>query len=187
MVLPRRNWLPTGCEEVFPSGTSPVRETRTTSTPPASRSTGRSTKGWQSVEPFTHYDDQWMPTLEKQPDFRWEWFPEWHSRAKCSQSSPSEADEKFFGESEDHTKTSLTIIKIREVKAFCKTCPVFVDCLTHSLSTPERHGIWAGTSKRTRLRILALIEEGSTTIIQVVEDYLNGREKKYESIRKPRA
>ena len=182
MGQPARIKLPTGCEQVFPLSTMVAVETRTTSTRQQSPYTG-----WQSAEPFTHYDDQWQPEPEVKPEFHWVWFPEWHKQAKCSQSSPHEADERFFGESIDHTRTSLTIIKIREVKAFCKTCPVFTECLTHSLATPERHGIWAGTSKRTRLRILALIEQGRTSIIQVVDDYLNGREKKYESIRKHRA
>lgn len=176
MGEPRRNWLPTGCEQVFPIGTEPAEETRTSSTPRPSPSTG-----WQSAEPFTHYDDQWEPERDEQP-FHWRWFIGWHEYSKCKSLSPDQADEIFFGESDDH-KASLTIIKIREVKAFCKTCPVFVECLTHSLTTPERHGIWAGTSKRTRLRILALIEQGETSIIQVVDDYLNGRERKYESNR----
>jgi WhiB family redox-sensing transcriptional regulator len=183
MAPPQRNWLPTGCEQVFPHGMEPVRETRTTSMRRVLRSTGT----WQSAEPYTHYDDQWVPTEEIDQPFHWKWFVDWHESSKCRSLSVKEADEMFFGESEDDTKTSLTIIKIREVKAFCKTCPVFVECLTHSLSTPERHGIWAGTSKRTRLRILALIEQGETSILQVVDDYLNGREKKYESIRRPRA
>jgi WhiB family redox-sensing transcriptional regulator len=92
-------------------------------------------------------------------------------------------DDMFFGEDENHNRTSLTVTKIREVKAFCKACPVFTECLTHALTTPERHGIWAGTSKRTRMRILDLISRGRTTVETVVGDYLAGREKQYESIR----
>lgn len=109
--------------------------------------------------------------------------PDWHEDAKCRSTSVEDADKIFFGETGDHKRTSLTISRIREVKEFCKSCPVFSECLTHALSTPERHGIWAGTSKRTRLRILAMIDTGQTTIPVVVADYLEGREKKYESIR----
>lgn len=109
-------------------------------------------------------------------------FPAWHAKARCK--DVADSDDMFFGEGEDTTKTSLTISKIREVKAFCKQCPVFTECLTHALTTPERHGVWAGTSKRTRLRILVLIEEGITTVADVVADYIEGRERKYESARR---
>jgi hypothetical protein len=113
--------------------------------------------------------------------------PEWHENAKCR--TVEKPDDMFFGEKDPEedgytTRTSLTITKIREVKEFCRSCPVFVQCLTHALTTPERHGIWAGTSKRTRGRILALVDLGEVTIIEVVQDYLEGREKKYESIRR---
>ena len=116
--------------------------------------------------------------------------PEWHEDAKCR--SVNNPDDMFFGEKDPEedgytTRTSLTITKIREVKEFCRSCPVFVQCLTHALTTPERHGIWAGTSKRTRGRILALVDLGEVTIIEVVTDYLEGRERKYESIRRREA
>lgn len=107
--------------------------------------------------------------------------PSWYEMAKCR--SIENANDTFFGETGDSSRTSLTITKIREVKEYCKSCPVFAECLTHALTTPERHGIWAGTSKRTRLRILAMIEVGTTSIADVVEDYLEGRERRYESIR----
>jgi hypothetical protein len=116
-----------------------------------------------------------------------ELMPSWHEDAKCR--SIENADDTFFGEKDptddDYSpRTSLTITKIRAVKEYCKTCPVFEACLTHALSTPERHGIWAGTSKRTRLRILAMIDVGTTSIAEVVGDYLEGRERRYESIRR---
>lgn len=91
----------------------------------------------------------------------------------------------FFGEGDDETRTTMTVRQLREVKAFCRGCPVWETCLRHSLTKPERHGIWAGTSKRTRLRILSMLESGIVTIDIVVEDYQMGREKRYESIRYP--
>jgi hypothetical protein len=93
----------------------------------------------------------------------------------------------FFGEGDDETKTTMTVRQLREVKAFCHSCPVWETCLRHSLTKPERHGIWAGTSKRTRLRILSMLESETeiVTIDMVVDDYKAGREKKYESIRHP--
>ena len=113
--------------------------------------------------------------------FRSALFPDWHGRARCKDvDSP---DHMFFGEDDNHNRVSLTISKIPNVKPFCMACPVFTECLTHALTTPERHGIWAGTSKRTRMRILDLIARRRTTVATVVEDYLEGRERKYESIR----
>jgi hypothetical protein len=93
-------------------------------------------------------------------------------------------DEMFFGEHED-SRATMTVKQLREIKAYCRSCPVWETCLRSSLTQPERHGIWAGTSKRTRLRILSLIDSGETTITMVVEDYKEGREKRYESIRPP--
>jgi hypothetical protein len=116
--------------------------------------------------------------------------PLWHEEAKCRY--VAKPDDMFFGEKDpeddDYTpRTSLTITKIKAVKEFCHSCPVFVQCLTHALTTPERHGIWAGTSKRTRTRILTLVDLKEVTIAEVVQDYLDGRERKYESIRRCQA
>jgi hypothetical protein len=127
--------------------------------------------------------DHYVEPEYTQRKFSWaDLMPDWHEDAKCR--SIENADDTFFGEIEDQERTSLTITKIRAVKEYCKSCPVFEQCLSHALSTPERHGIWAGTSKRTRLRILAMIEIGATSIAEVVEDYLEGRERRYESIRR---
>jgi len=126
--------------------------------------------------------DPWVPTPTEVRDYKWALFPEWHASALCR--TIDKPDEVFFGERDDSHKTSLTVIQIREVKSFCRQCPVFQDCLEHALTTPERHGIWAGTSKRTRLRILALVDLGEVTITEVIDDYLAGRERKYESIRR---
>lgn len=157
-----------------------VPETRTSSTPPASPSTR---KRWIRADLLP--SDTYTPSVDPEPrkhDFS-DLFPVWHSKAKCRTVPIDKIDAMFFGETDDPTKTSLTIAKIREVKSFCRPCPVFAECLTHALSSPERHGLWAGTSKRTRTRILALIDSGERTIERVVTDYLEGREKQYESIR----
>lgn len=157
-----------------------VPETRTSSTPPASPSTRRR---WIRADLLP--SDQYAPSAEpeqRKHDFT-ALFPVWHSRARCRTVPVDKIDAMFFGETDDPTKTSLTIAKIREVKSFCRPCPVFAECLTHALSNPERHGLWAGTSKRTRTRILSLIDLGERTIGQVVTDYLEGRERQYESIR----
>jgi len=177
MGQPARIKLPTGCERVFPITTVSVTVTRISLTPPSSPSTERR---WLRADLVP--SDTFVPSQPEEIPYRWKIFPEWHEDAKCR--SVTNPDDMFFGESDDQTKTTMTITKLREVKAFCRACPVFVLCLEHSLTTPERHGIWAGTSKRTRLRILALIESGETSIPEVIDDYLNGRERQYESIRR---
>lgn len=105
--------------------------------------------------------------------------PKWHAKAKCK--DLENPDEMFFGGGEQDQP--VTKSKLREAKKYCADCPVFADCLNHALTEPERHGIWAGTSKRARMRILMMVSDGLVTIPQVVEDYLQGREKRYESIR----
>lgn len=156
-----------------------VPATRTSSTPPASPSTKR----WMRAD--TLPEDTWAPSPVEETDYKWDFFPEWHTQARCREIPLDQIDVMFFGETPDPSKTSLTVTKIREVKSFCKPCPVFAECLRHALSSPERHGLWAGTSKRTRMRILALVDSGEKTLDDVVTDYLEGREKQYESIRKP--
>jgi WhiB family redox-sensing transcriptional regulator len=173
-----RDWLPTGCERVFPITTVSVTVIRTSSMPPALPSTAV----WMRADLVT-IPDYYVEPEYTQRKVSWsDLMPEWHEDAKCR--SIENADDTFFGEIEDSDRTSLTITKIRAVKEYCRQCPVFTECLIHALTTPERHGIWAGTSKRTRLRILDLIDEGVVTITQVVEDYQEGREKRYESIRR---
>ena len=181
MARPARNWLPTGCEQVFPVITLSVVETRTTSTPPASPSTA---KRWVNADliPVTDY---YVEPEREERKFSWaDMMPAWHQWARCR--TTANPDQIFFGDKEDDEDdhhASLTITQIREVKEFCKGCPVFEECMTHALTTPERHGIWAGTSKRTRLRIIRMMDEGIVTIEEVIVDFLEGRERKYESSR----
>lgn len=155
--------------------------TRTSSTPPASPST----RTWVRADLIGSGSYSHSQASEEPVSYPLQHLiPEWHYEALCA--TVEKPDEIFFGEDENQGRTSMTVSHLREVKAFCKQCPVFVDCLTHALTTPERHGIWAGTSKRTRMRILDLIARGKTTVETVVGDYLAGREKQYESIRTQR-
>ena len=153
----------------------PVIEIRISSTQPVSPCTPK----WISADKieWPEYD----PEPEESREYKWSFFPEWHSRAKCR--DVEKPDEVFFGESEEESRTTMTVSRLRHIKAFCLSCPVWETCLRHALTQPERHGLWGGTSKRTRLRILALLDSGEVTVDQVIDDYKEGREKKYESIR----
>jgi hypothetical protein len=176
MGQPQRISSPDGCSVVTRPTLRLVGVIRTSLTLPVSPSTARK---WVNADllPSTSYN----PSPEVH-SFHWNFFPEWHQDAKCR--SVENPDEMFFGEHED-SRATMTVKQLREIKAYCRSCPVWETCLRSSLTQPERHGIWAGTSKRTRLRILSLIDSGETTITMVVEDYKEGREKRYESIRPP--
>lgn len=176
MGAPARILYPDGCLDATRPLLRLVPVTRTLSMPPASPSTARQ---WHNADlvPSPSYN----PTPEIHA-FHWNVFPDWHEDAKCRH--VDNPDEMFFGEHEN-SRATMTVRQLREIKAYCHSCPVWETCLRSSLSRPERHGIWAGTSKRTRLRILSLIDSGQITIDIVVEDYKTGREKRYESIRHP--
>lgn len=178
-LLPKTSFR-AGSVVVIPNITESVPKIRISSTPPASPSTAVWIRA-DLVQTETHFP---VRSVERKPLSFASLFPDWHGQARCKE--VDNPDDMFFGEDGTSTRTSLTVSKIREVKEFCMGCPVFTECLTHALTTPERHGIWAGTSKRTRHRILALIEQGRTTVSEVVADYLEGRERKYESARRAR-
>ena len=66
--------------------------------------------------------------------------PAWHADANCRGLDPV----LFFpglGEAAD------------EAKAVCRRCDVQVECLTESLNSGEKHGIWGGKSERERRAI----------------------------------
>lgn len=41
----------------------------------------------------------------------------------------------------------------REAKEVCRGCRVRVECLEHSMTVPERFGIWGGMAERERRRL----------------------------------
>lgn len=41
-----------------------------------------------------------------------------------------------------------------EVRRYCGTCPVRIECFTHSLSWPEHHGSWGGVNQWERARLV---------------------------------
>lgn len=64
--------------------------------------------------------------------------PAWHARAACRGRGP----DQFFSGNPNTVRGAL---------ALCERCEVQADCLTVGLH--EKHGIWAGTSERTRRRL----------------------------------
>lgn len=70
---------------------------------------------------------------------------EWKDRGACL----GEDQEIFFPDSRQSAKALLPVA--REI---CATCPVFDECLDHTLNAPRNeHGTWAGLDERTRAQI----------------------------------
>lgn len=152
-------------------------------TPPVSPSTG---KQWVCIEAvLERYEDgSFVPTtfdevVERSiEDYR----PDWHLLAACK--GIERGDEIFFGNIDTAVRPTLSISQVLKAKRICDTCPVYEDCLTHSLTQREEFGIWAGTSGRTRERIFKMLDDGLATIEQVVKDYLSGHYDLYERLRR---
>ena len=68
------------------------------------------------------------------------WDAGWQQRAACRHADP----ELFFPERGRAIDQAVDV---------CASCPVRATCLADALLRGERHGIWGGTSERTR-RIL---------------------------------
>lgn len=70
---------------------------------------------------------------------------DWMERGAChalaEKIGPAERDRIFFPTQGEPTKRA---------KAICAECPVVSECLEYALTTPERYGIWGGTSERER-------------------------------------
>jgi hypothetical protein len=89
----------------------------------------------------------------------------------------------FFGE-ENETDTQLISPGVlHRAQRICAECPVRHKCLEHSLERHILHGIWAGTSGRTRARIWAMERRGEVTRAEVLADYRDGDTARYERLR----
>lgn len=94
-----------------------------------------------------------------------DYFPDWWEGAECRK----DVDYKIF--IGDDTSTG----KLNLARTFCTVCPVASDCLTHALETPERFGIWAGTSASSRTSMISDVEKGMATVGEVVKYVLSHR------------
>jgi WhiB family redox-sensing transcriptional regulator len=108
---------------------------------------------------------------------RWTW-PDWYDRGKCLDMEWS----TFFG-TENETDTQLIgPATLRDAREICAVCPVSHKCLAFALAEHMQHGIWAGTSGRTRARIWAMERRGEVTREQVLSDYASGDTEHYEKL-----
>ena len=101
-------------------------------------------------------------------------WPSWHSQALCNEGP--QQDDVFFGKGDFETRPPLSVAEIRKAQDICFRCPVFVECLSHSLVRKEKYGIWAGTSRRTRVKAWTLLDLGKATLSEIVEQFCLARD-----------
>jgi hypothetical protein len=126
--------------------------------------------------PSSHTLDAWLDlTGQRLPDDdsqRWvsynvsDLYPDWQADAHCA----GVGVQYYFGES---------IQQVRRASKLCDVCPVFYQCLEHALVNREGYGVWAGTSGRMRRRIFKMVDDGQTTVAEVMEVFHRGEGDRY--------
>jgi hypothetical protein len=83
-----------------------------------------------------------------------------------------------------HPHPHATIGTLAAARSVCFGCPALRACLRGALSRNERYGIWAGTSRRNRIRIRIMINDPDdpTTLDQVLNDFTNGATERYDQL-----
>lgn len=113
---------------------------------------------------------------------RWN-YPDWYDEGDCVDLPLS----TFFGE-ENETDTQLIGPGVlHRAQKICSGCPVKAQCLEFALAKHILHGIWAGTSGRTRARVWAMERRGEVTRSQVLSDFATGRGQRYEKLPRRRS
>lgn len=145
-----------------------VEETRISTTQPASLSTEEtSQRQWLPVDSVLYEDaDDPVEEVPRYPNVL-SLYPDWHREANCL----GESDSLFFGASNPDTRPPYTLGDIKKAKTLCRSCPVAVMCLRSALTNREEYGVWAGTTRRQRRRILDAIDAGESTIDAAVAEF----------------
>jgi WhiB family redox-sensing transcriptional regulator len=99
-------------------------------------------------------------------------WPTWQARAHCRDVGVK----YYFG---DEEQLPMSIKAVRRAAKLCDVCPVYTECLRWALERREEYGVWAGTSGRVRRRIFSLLDNGMTTVDDVIEVFLNGGADQY--------
>lgn len=74
--------------------------------------------------------------------------PFWDDHAACK-----DTDVALFYGGVDGMPQSTRML--RAAKKVCATCPVRVDCLVTALNNQDKHGVWGGTTRNERMRLMA--------------------------------
>lgn len=108
---------------------------------------------------------------------RWQ-FPDWYDLAQCRDMEWA----VFFGEQNEDDTQLIGPGALRKAQSVCAQCPVAAQCLAHALDKRILHGVWSGTSGRTRARIWAMERRGEVTRNEVLADFANGETDRYERL-----
>src|SRR5215831_3810420 len=172
------------------ASTSRTGTTLSASASTASSSSTGPDRSSSSLEAFLDRTGQRVPDAENE---RWvsyhiaDLYPAWHEQAHCK----GVGVDYYFGD-EDGQPT-MSINQVRRAAKLCDVCPVFYECLHHALTRREEYGVWAGTSGRVRRRIFKLVDNGHTTVDEVLEAFRHGQGDRYrvpygeEEIARPQA
>lgn len=118
-------------------------------------------------------DEGGIDVLEEQKSVWVKYIPKWHRGALCV----GMEDENFFGKRDLKVRPSLTLTELKKAQELCSVCPVFRDCLNHALTTPEEYGVWGGTSRNMRLKILKAAEAGLVKVCDIVDELCDMQER----------
>jgi len=149
-------------------------------------SSGTADPKTSSTQPASLSTDEPNITPPKQPDYMevfpvrpgeryvtyqmWDLYPDWHRDAACL----GQADQLFFGASEPDIRPPYNLGDIKKAKTLCGGCPVSALCLRTALENREEYGVWAGTTRKQRKKMLHAIDAGVTnieTLIVAYEEY----------------
>src|SRR5262245_433990 len=165
-----------------------VVTTRTSMTRPASPSTASgswtgSKTSASSTPPTSYQLDDWLDLTDQRPpdhdSERWvsysisDLYPDWQSRAHCAGVGVG----YYFGD--DGDQPTMSINQVRRASKLCEVCAVFMECLEWALTVREEYGVWASTSGRVRRRIFKMMDNGETTVAEVVEVFRRGEGDRY--------
>jgi WhiB family redox-sensing transcriptional regulator len=122
-------------------------------------------------------DEGGIDIYEEQTHPWQKYIPQWHNQALCV----GMEDERFFGKRDLTVRPSLTLTELKKAQELCSVCPVYRACLTHSLTKPEEYGVWGGTSRNMRLKILKAVELGLVKVEDIVDELCDMQERIKES------
>ena len=143
-----------------------------------SRLVSRGQKTWVNAEVVITvdaalYDEGGIDVSETRRNPWNDYIPAWHRQALCS----GMEDERFFGKRDLSVRPSLTLTELKKAQELCSVCPVYRECLTHALTEPEEYGVWGGTSRNMRLKILKAAESGIVSITAIIDELCRAQER----------
>ena len=116
--------------------------------------------------------------------FTGQWnYPDWYDDGSCVDLPLS----MFFGEENEDDTQLIGPGVLHRAQKVCGACPVQSKCLAYALDKHILHGIWAGTSGRTRARVWAMERRGEVTRAEVLDDFGRGDGERYEKLPRRRS